>query len=438
MIRSSARQEGLDFVGAIEWLADRFRVPLEYEEVSPGGRRATPAPRAAPSRCSTRPRSFYERYLWDSGRRRASRATTSQGRGLGEEVCREFRLGLSPPAGARSRGRRARRASRATSCAPPGSRTAAAATTSSGASLPARRRARPRARLPGPAAPRGRPAAGEVRELAGGRALPQGRDRSTASTRRARRSPSEDRAFVVEGNTDVIALRQAGFEPVVASMGTALTEQQLRELGRLTRSVSLCFDGDAAGEAATLRGMELAVAQGFDVHVVALPAGRRPGRRPADASRPARDRRELSGLPRAARDRARAGPAAGRSSASSEFLARVSQRLARAQDAVRLAADRLGCPSSCRPASPGGARREPAASRRSCSRRATGSSATRSPASSRIPALAPLLAELTPEHFDLELHRRVREHLLDPGGGRQRARRRRSPSSTRGGRRGDR
>ena len=68
----------------------------------------------------------------------------------------------------------------------------------------------------------------------------------------------QERAVVVEGNTDVIALRQAGFEPVVASMGTALTERQLKELQRLTRRIYLCFDSDAAGEEATLRGMELA------------------------------------------------------------------------------------------------------------------------------------------------------------------------------------
>src|SRR5207247_2493577 len=56
----------------------------------------------------------------------------------------------------------------------------------------------------------------------------------------------QDRAVVVEGNPDVLALRQAGIEPVVASMGTALTERQLRELGRLTKHIVLCFDGDAA------------------------------------------------------------------------------------------------------------------------------------------------------------------------------------------------
>ena len=90
----------------------------------------------------------------------------------------------------------------------------------------------------------------------------------------------QDFAAVVEGNTDVIALRQAGFEPAVASMGTALTERQLRELGRMTKKVVLCFDADAAGQDATLRGMELAVGQGFDVKIVTLPEGQDPADAP--------------------------------------------------------------------------------------------------------------------------------------------------------------
>ncbi len=63
-------------------------------------------------------------------------------------------------------------------------------------------------------------------------------------------------------------------------MGTALTEPQLKELRRLTRHLFLCFDADAAGEAATIRGMELAVRSGFDVRIVPLP----PGQDPADAA----------------------------------------------------------------------------------------------------------------------------------------------------------
>ena len=91
----------------------------------------------------------------------------------------------------------------------------------------------------------------------------------------------QERAVVVEGNTDVIALRQVGFEPVVASMGTALTERQLKELQRLTRRLYLCFDSDAAGEDATLRGMELATSLGFDVRIVTLPKGQDPADAPA-------------------------------------------------------------------------------------------------------------------------------------------------------------
>src|SRR5581483_9812602 len=92
----------------------------------------------------------------------------------------------------------------------------------------------------------------------------------------------QDRAVVVEGNTDVIALRGSGFEPVVACMGTALTADQLRELGRLTKRLWLAFDGDAAGESAALRGMELAVEQGFDVNVVALTPGKDPADNPSE------------------------------------------------------------------------------------------------------------------------------------------------------------
>jgi DNA primase len=90
----------------------------------------------------------------------------------------------------------------------------------------------------------------------------------------------ESRAIVVEGYTDVMALHQRGLEAAVASMGTALTELQLRELRRLTPRIYLCFDSDAAGADATLRGMEVAYRQFEEVWVVPLP----PGADPADAA----------------------------------------------------------------------------------------------------------------------------------------------------------
>ena len=69
---------------------------------------------------------------------------------------------------------------------------------------------------------------------------------------------AQDQAVIVEGYLDVIALHQAGFANCVSPMGTALTEDQLRLLKRYTRRVVLALDADAAGEAATLRGLEVA------------------------------------------------------------------------------------------------------------------------------------------------------------------------------------
>lgn len=69
---------------------------------------------------------------------------------------------------------------------------------------------------------------------------------------------SADRAVLVEGYMDVIALHQAGFANVVSPMGTALSEQQLRLLKRFTRNMILALDADAAGDKATLRGLSVA------------------------------------------------------------------------------------------------------------------------------------------------------------------------------------
>lgn len=63
--------------------------------------------------------------------------------------------------------------------------------------------------------------------------------------------------IVVEGYMDVIALNQAGFDMTVASMGTALTAEQARLASRLTKDVYICYDGDKAGQAATLRGLDI-------------------------------------------------------------------------------------------------------------------------------------------------------------------------------------
>jgi DNA primase len=78
-------------------------------------------------------------------------------------------------------------------------------------------------------------------------------------------------ALIVEGYMDLLSLVQAGIPNVVASAGTALTEEQCRLLGRHARRVVLLFDGDAAGSAAAMRGVEVLLSTGLDAGVVSLP-----------------------------------------------------------------------------------------------------------------------------------------------------------------------
>jgi DNA primase len=266
--------EQLDFAEAVEWLAERFRVTLEYEETSPRieeSRRRRERLHALLEQAA----SFYERHLWETAAGAPVRAYL-EGRGLREPICREFRLGLSPGAGLAQKAQQkgfTRDELRA-----------AGLTNARGNDYFPQRLMFPLADA------RGRIVGFQARRLHDDDPLrgkyvnsPEGelfhKSAVLYGLNLARTAiAKQERAVVVEGNTDVIALRQAGFEPVVASMGTALTEQQLKELQRLTRRVYLCFDADAAGESATLRGMELAAQRGFDIRVVTLP----PGTDPAD------------------------------------------------------------------------------------------------------------------------------------------------------------
>ena len=405
--------EGVDFVGAIEWLAQRFNVPLEYEEASPeqdARRRRRERLHAALDAAA----SFYERFLWESQAGEAARAYLTT-RGLGEDICREYRLGLAPRGSVLARKAAERGFTRQELA---------------GAGLVNRRgNDYFQGRLLFPIADaRGRVVGFQARKLREDDPLqakyvnsPEGDlfrkgdllyglDRARTAIAR------EERALVVEGNTDVLALRQAGLGPVVASMGTALTERHLKELGRLTRKLYLCFDADAAGEAATLRGMDLASAEGFEIRVVALP----PGTDPADAAEGFEHRLGQAEGYVVYRVRLELDRAADRQEAfvhAREVLSRFDDSPER-QEALRLVADRLDLPRETqaglaprrgapgRLASPSvsprlleaGARKE---------RDALAGVATH-------PHLRDLLAELSPDHFDDELHRRAREHLLDP------------------------
>ena len=82
-----------------------------------------------------------------------------------------------------------------------------------------------------------------------------------------------DRAIVVEGYIDAIALAQAGFKETVASLGTALTVDQLRLLSRYTRNVFACFDGDKAGHSASLRAVRTFVEAGLLGRGIFIPQG---------------------------------------------------------------------------------------------------------------------------------------------------------------------
>jgi len=86
----------------------------------------------------------------------------------------------------------------------------------------------------------------------------------------------QDKCYLVEGYTDVIALHQAGIENVVASSGTSLTEDQIRLIKRFTPNVTVIFDGDTAGIKASLRGVDLILEQGLNVKVLLLPEGEDP------------------------------------------------------------------------------------------------------------------------------------------------------------------
>jgi DNA primase len=402
--------EQVDFVGALEFLASRFGVQLEYEEISPEADRARRRKERL-GKLLQRATAFYERMLWDTDQGEGARGYLAS-RGLGEEICRAFRLGYAP--GGPTLTRRAIQEGFTQE-----ELLGAGLANRRGNDYFSRRLLFPLADA------RGSVRGFQARKLLDDDPLQAKYVNSPESdgfkkgdllygldTAR-QQIAKQERAVVVEGNTDVIALRQAGFEPVVASMGTALTERQLRELSRLTRRVFLCFDADAAGQEATLRGMDLASKQGFDVQVVTLPKGTDPADDPAmfeqrlaqPVSYPVhRVRLEHSRSP----DR-QTGFAAIRT-----FLADLPDSPERL-DAVRVAADLLDLPPETQ------AGLAPA---RGSSRAAGVVSPRLLDAGQRLersalagvaayPKLAPLLRELGPEHFEHEPHRRLRAYLLD-------------------------
>ena len=406
--------ENVDFVGAIEWLADRFRVPLEYEQTSPREDEARRR-RERLTKLLEQATAYFERVLWDTEAGAPVRAYLAERR-LGEEVSREFRLGLSPGTGLVAKARE--------------SGFSAEEIASAGL---ANRRGNDYFpfRLMFPLADaRGRIVGFQARKLRDDDPL-RGKYVNTPESELFKKGnilyglhlsrpaiAKQDRAIVVEGNTDVIALREAGVEPVVASMGTALTEHQLRELGRLTKRLFLCFDADAAGQEATLRGMEIAVGQGFDVRVVALPKGEDPADAPESfAARLGAAESYLYYRVRIVLD--------GTSDRQEAFV-RAREVLAKAddsperQEALRLLADRLDLPRETLAGlapdrSRGAGRPQPGESTPRLLEAGLQRERDLLAAVVRNPSLLDELAALTPDHLDDELHRRFQEVLVSGG-----------------------
>jgi len=400
--------ENLDFVGAVEWLADRFRVPIEVEEASP----QIEAARRRRDRLYTvldQTATYFERLLWE-GDAGATVREYLAGRGLGEEIAKEFRLGLSPGRGlsdkARERGFTLDEL-----------KSAGLVTTRGTDYFPQRLMfplADARGRIVGFQARklreddplRGKYVNSPEGDLFHKSAVLYGLHLAKAAIGK------QDFAAVVEGNTDVIALRQAGFEPVVASMGTALTERQLRELGRMTKRLFLCFDADAAGQDATVRGMELASAQGFDVKIVTLPRGQDP----ADAPAGFEDRLRTAESYLVYRVRLEIERSADRQEGfvrAREVLANTEDSPER-QEALRLLADRLDLPretlAGLAPARGGGQPRSDEAPRLL----GAGDRLERDVLAACVasPALVRGLSELSGDHFDSEENRRFRDVLV--------------------------
>jgi DNA primase len=403
--------EGVDFAEAVEWLGERTGVVLEYEESSPRAE-AHRRRRDRLFEVLEAAAAFYSRYLWEAAKAEPVRAYLSE-RGLGEEICKAFRLGLSPdartlPAKARERGFAQEELVAAGLVNRRGNDYFA------GRLLFALRD--PRGRVVGFGARRmsesdpipAKYVNSPEGDLFHKSSLVYGLDQARAAIAK------EDRAVVVEGYTDVLALHQAGLETAVASMGTALTSGQLKELRRLTGRLYLCFDADAAGEAATLRGMDLAVTEGFDVKVVPLPPGVDPadtastfGEHLAEARSYAvhRVRVELDrgDDPTVVYERVKA------------FLDGIPDSPDR-HDAWQIANDALDMTVQIRAV---------ASSTRAAAQEVSprvleaGERLERDALAGVVafPDLAPILAEVSPHHFDDELHRALRAHLIEPGEG---------------------
>jgi DNA primase len=269
--------EGVDFKGALELLAERYGVELQREQEDPreAERRKK---RERLLELLKRTAAYYERYLWESSE--ASRAREYLlGRGLAEEMLREFRVGYAPSAWDQVQlaSRRAGYANREIYEA------GLAQRSKQNGQLYDRFRARimfPLTDL------RGRVLGFGARAMSDGRGpkylntsdndvYHKGMHLYGADLARAHAAKAGS-VILCEGYTDAIALHQAGMRNAVGLMGTALTGDQVGELSRMAQTVLLALDADSAGQEAMLRASGLAAKRNLELRVVPLPAGADP------------------------------------------------------------------------------------------------------------------------------------------------------------------
>lgn len=268
--------EALDFAGSIEWLADRYGVELEYEELDPKAAQRTKANERL-YELLERATKFYERTLADSDEARLAREYMTE-RGFSAEIQAKFRVGYSPKAWDK--------------LFVPALRLGFTEQELLNAGLAQRNDKgqiydRFRGRLMFPLAdPRGR-----IHGF-GARAMRDGdkpkylnsadgpvynKGRQVFGVNHARSAAAKKRRVIaVEGYADVLALHDAGIEEAVAVMGTAMTEQQVVELSRLAPRIYLALDADRAGRQAMLRAARVADRQDIELSVVQMPSGKDP------------------------------------------------------------------------------------------------------------------------------------------------------------------
>lgn len=269
--------DGLDFVGSLEFLADRYKVPLEVAEEDPQAA-AKRQRRERLLELLERAATYYVRMLWESEEAVGARDYLRD-RGLDEGTLREFRVGYAPSAWdtlllvARRAGF--------------GDREIHAAGLSQRNQQNGRTYDRFRRRIMFPLADRRGRVLGFGARAMGDDQKPKylntsenelfhkGNQLFGADVARAAAAKA-GQTIVCEGYTDVIALHQAGMRNAVGIMGTAMTEQQVEALAGLAPAVLLALDADSAGQEAMLRAARVAAGRKLELRVVPLPVGSDP------------------------------------------------------------------------------------------------------------------------------------------------------------------